>query len=577
MSDIFEREDVAFQTDDREYIDFFPPQYRIGRTKYIVITGGVMSGVGKGVFTASLAHLLKHRGFSVTTIKMDGYLNIDAGTLNPYRHGETFVLADGTECDMDLGTYERFLDEDLDSRNYITSGKVYSLILRKEREGKYLGRDVLVIPHVTGEIKYMVRDRAKSGPFDIVLLEIGGTVGDIENLHFIEAARELMHDEGRDNVMFVHVTMVPYSEATGEQKSKPTQHSVKALQELGVQPDVIVCRSKQPIQEKVRQKISLYCNIPANHVISSPEIDNIYALPDILDRQSLAEIVTHRLALSMPYRSEGKRRPPLAPYLGPRPQRRVRVALVGKYSTMRDSYVSIVNALLHCEPALDVKVEIAYLDTTPQDDPQTPLEPIDGFDGIIIPGGYGKRGTEGMIRYIQYAREHSVPLLGLCFGFQLAVMEFARHACGIEDATSTEFDAKAKNPIIALMSEQRLESAFGATQRLGDHEVTIKPGTIAHSLYGTDKTKERFRHRREFNLAYRERLEQAGLVFSGYTPDEKIMQILELPGHPFFLATQFHPEWKSRPLSPHPLYLGFVRACIARSEARLDGVAGASR
>jgi len=567
MSDIFEREDVATRTDDREYIDFFPPGYRIGRTKYIVITGGVMSGVGKGVLTASLAHLLKHRGFSVTAIKMDGYLNVDAGTLNPYRHGETFVLSDGTECDMDLGTYERFLDENLDSRNYITSGKVYSMILRKEREGQYLGRDVLVIPHVTGEVKYMIRDRAKSGPYDIVLMEIGGTVGDIENLHFIEAARELIHDEGRDNVMFVHVTMVPYSEATGEQKSKPTQHSVKQLQEVGVQPDVIVCRSQREIQEKVRQKISLYCNIPPNHVISSPQIDNIYALPDLLDRQGLADIATLRLALSMPYRAEVRRRPALAPYLRPASGRCVKVAIAGKYSTMRDSYVSIVNALLHCEPALDLKVKISYLDTTAQDDPSAPLEPTEEFDGIIIPGGYGKRGTEGMIRYIRHARENGIPLFGLCFGFQLAVMEFAR-SIGITGATSTEFDPKAAHPIIALMSEQQLESAFGGTQRLGGHEVWIKRGSIAHALYGVDKVVERFRHRREFNLSYRKKLEDADLVFSGYTPDEKIMQILELPGHPFFLATQFHPEWTSRPLAPHPLYRGFVKACAARAETR---------
>ncbi len=562
MKDL-DREEISLQTDDSEYLDFFPPHYRIGRSKYIIVTGGVMSGVGKGVFTASLSHLLQHAGFSVTTMKIDGYLNLDAGTLNPYRHGETFVLDDGTECDLDLGTYERFLDTTLNSFNYMTSGKIYSRILAKERRGEYLGRDVQIVPHVTGEIKDLIRQKAKEAPYDIILVEIGGTVGDIENLHFIEATRELMMDEGRENIMFAHVTMVPWSEASGEQKSKPTQHSVKKLLEMGIQPDIIVCRSKEPLQRKVREKISLYCNVPIDQVISSPDTDSIYTLPHLLDQQNLTTIATSRLRLNMPYPSKESAQSLFAPFVHHNKRRSpvLNIAVTGKYSSMRDSYISITKALEHAEPWEQIRVNLEFIDTTDFDhDEQLTVDVLRDVHGIIVPGGYGLRGTDGMIRCIQYARKHQIPYLGLCLGFQLAAIEFARHVCGLEKAASTEFDPDTPEPLISLQPDQEEISDLGGTQRLGGHDVLLKPGTRVHRIYGKDVVHERFRHRYELNTTYKEALEEAGMVFCGMTPDRRIMQILDLPAHPFFMATQFHPEWLSRPNRPHPLFHEFVRA-----------------
>jgi CTP synthase len=561
----FDREEISTRSDDSEYLDFFPPHYRIGRTKYIIVTGGVMSGVGKGVFTASLSSLLQHSGFSVTTIKIDGYLNLDAGTLNPYRHGETFVLDDGTECDLDLGTYERFLDTTLNSLNYMTSGKIYSLILAKERRGEYLGRDVQIVPHVTGEIKYLMRQKAQEGPYDMVLVEIGGTVGDIENLHFLEAAREMMIDEGRDNIMFAHVTMVPWSETTGEQKSKPTQHSVKKLLEVGIQPDIMVCRSQQALQRKVCEKIGLHCNVPLDQVISSPDTESIYTLPYLFQKQHLTEIVTRRLHLNMPYPSGDEDTIPFADFVAhvQRKNRQVNIAVTGKYSSMRDSYISITNALAHTEPTQQIKINMHFIDTTEFDDKaQTIQNALKEMDGIIVPGGYGVRGTEGMIRCIQYARERQVPYLGLCLGFQLATVEFARNVCNLEKAASTEFNVETPEPVISLLPEQESISEMGGTQRLGGHDVKLQPGSKVHEIYGTDTVRERFRHRYEFNNLYKDILEEAGMVFSGTTPDQHIMQILEYPHHPFFVATQFHPEWLSRPHKPHPLISAFVRAVV---------------
>jgi CTP synthase len=558
----FDREAISVRTDESEYLDFFPPHYRIGRTKYIIVTGGVMSGVGKGVFTASLSHLLQHAGFSVSTMKIDGYLNLDAGTLNPYRHGETFVLDDGTECDLDLGTYERFLDTTLNSYNYMTSGKIYSRILAKERRGEYLGRDVQIVPHVTGEIKYLIRQKAQEGPYDMVLVEVGGTVGDIENLHFIEATREIMMDEGRDNIMFAHVTMVPWSDATGEQKSKPTQHSVKKLLEMGIQPDIIVCRSKHSLQHKVREKISLHCNVPIEHVVSSPDTDSIYTLPALFQQQDLNTIVTSRLRLNLPYPAAEGPQIPFADFVHHNKRRSpvLNIVVTGKYSSMRDSYISITNALEHTEPREEVRIDLRFLDTTDYDTGDRPVaEALEGVHGVIVPGGYGLRGTEGMIRFVQYVREHQIPYLGLCLGFQIAAIEFARHLCGLEKATSTEFDPHTPEPLISLQPEQEAISELGGTQRLGGHDVLLKPGTRVHRIYGKDVIHERFRHRYELNNTYREKLEEAGLAFCGTTPDHRIVQILDYPPHPFYIATQFHPEWLSRPNRPHPLFLEFVR------------------
>jgi CTP synthase len=559
----FDREEISLRTDDSEYLDFFPPHYRIGRTKYIIVTGGVMSGVGKGVFIASLSHLLQHLGFSVSTMKIDGYLNLDAGTLNPYRHGETFVLDDGTECDLDLGNYERFLDTTLNSFNYMTSGKIYSRILAKERRGEYLGRDVQIVPHVTGEIKYLIRQKAHEGPYDMVLVEIGGTVGDIENLHFIEAVREIMIDEGRDNIMFAHVTVVPWADASGEQKSKPTQHSVKKLLEMGIQPDIIACRSKHSLQRKVREKISLYCNVPIDQVISNPDTDSIYTLPYLFQQQHLAEITTSRLRLNMPYPAKESSRIPFAPFVQhiKRHSPTLTIAITGKYSSMRDSYISITNALEHIEPSEQVRINLQFIDTTDFDNSTASIhKALDDVHGIIVPGGYGLRGTEGMMRFIQHAREQEIPYLGLCLGFQLAAIEFARHVCGLEKATSTEFDPQTPEPLISLLPEQEDISNLGGTQRLGGHDVLLTPGTRVHKIYGKDVIHERFRHRYELNNTYKEALEDAGMVFCGMTPDRRIMQILDYPAHPFYIATQFHPEWLSRPQRPHPLFHEFVRA-----------------
>ncbi len=550
---------ARLKSDEHEYIDFFPPGYEIGRTKYIIITGGVMSGVGKGVFNASLSHLLQVYGYTVSPIKIDGYLNQDAGTLNPYRHGEVFVLDDGTECDMDLGTYERFLDTDLNRKNYITSGQVYALIIEKERRGDYLGRDVLVIPHVTGEIKYLLRGKAMEKPYDIILVEIGGTIGDIENLHFVEAARQMAYEEGKRNFMFVHLTPVLYSEASGEQKSKPTQHSVKRLLEIGVQPDLIVCRSKEKLRRGVKEKISLYCNIPVENVISSPQMSSIYTLPQFLDEQNVIGITTD--ILSLPKREEPKDKP-FSRYVNYMScsHRKIPIAITGKYTTVKDSYISITNALEHVEPFEDIEVDIKWIDTSNVEDEDI-ADQMEGIKGLIVPGGFGVRGAEGKIKFINYARVHNLPYLGLCYGFQLAVVEFVRNVCGIKDACSTELDPDTTCPVIYLLPAQRDVAGMGGSMRLGGHDVSVKEGTLAHKLYDSRSlVRERFRHRYELNVDYQKMIEEKGVVFSGMTPDGKIMQILELPDHKFFIGTQFHPEYTSRPLHPHPFFWGFIRA-----------------
>lgn len=571
-----DEESLLAKVDETEYMEFFPDRYRIGRTKYIFITGGVMSGIGKGVFTASFAHLLKHYGLSVSAIKIDGYLNVDAGTLNPYRHGETFVLADGTECDMDLGTYERFIDQNLNAGNYLTSGKLYQIVIKKERHGEYLGRDVLVIPHVTGEIKHFLRTKAHEKPYDILLVEIGGTVGDIENVHFIEAARQMIHDEGKENVLFVQVTVLPYSESSGDQKTKPTQHSVKKLLELGIQPDVIVCRTRGPLQNRSREKISLYCNVPEEYVVSSPEVENIYTLPNILDEQNLAQIASRKFEMSLPYHSGGS--VPLLRYVRfvEEEHPTIKVAIAGKYSPNRDSYVSVVNALRHCEPEVGVNIEIKFIDTKLFDSAEDKLEKeVQGLNGIIIPGGYGRRGVEGMIRFIQYCRESGTPFLGLCFGFQLASVEFARNVGRLKEASSTEFEPDTRHPVICLLQEQKGKEEVGATQRLGNQVVKIVEGTLAHKLLGVTETIERFRHRWEFNPEYRALFEEHGILFSAFSEDWEIAQAFEYPSHRFYLASQFHPEFTSRPLKPHPFFVGFVKSALAHSCGEAHARSGA--
>jgi len=546
---------LRYMSDSSEFVNFFPEGYEIGRTKYIIVSGGVMSTVGKGVFAGSLAHLLTLRGYTVAPVKLEGYLNVDSGTLNPFRHGEVFVLADGAETDLDLGNYERFIDQDLTGDHFITAGKVYWSVLKKEREGGYSGRDVLVIPHLTGEIKFLLRKLAVKKHFDFVIVEIGGTIGDYENVFFVEAVRQLRYDEGRENVIFCHVTPVLYSDASSELKSKPTQHSVRTLQGLGIQPDMIVARSKYPYTTRIIEKISVYCNVPVDQVFKSPNVDSIYHLPSILEKQNIIEKIVELVRL------EPKPKParlPLESYRQDTSGDEITVAIVGKYVANADAYLSILMALEHVAVKLGMhlKVELVNSEDVAEDfQILGSLKP----NAIIIPGGFGSRGVDGKIKAARYAREQRVPTLGLCLGFQVGLIEIARNLCGWTNANSTEFDPKTEHPIIYLLPNQRsLELLVGGTMRLGAHQVRIVKGTRTHTLYGGSRVTERFRHRYEFNQAYKCILEEQGVVFSGTTPDGSIMQIFELRNQPYYIGTQFHPEYQSRPRKPHPLFLGLL-------------------
>ena len=558
-------------SDNSEFVDFYPPDYTVGKTKYIFVTGGVMSGIGKGVFTSSLAHLLKIYGYSVSIVKMEGYLNIDSGTLNPLRHGEVFVLDDGTECDLDLGSYERFLDQNMDKDNFITSGRIYSLMLSKERQGRYLGRDVLVIPHLTGEIKLLWRSKALRDHIDFLLIEIGGTIGDYENMNFVEAARQMRHEEGRNNIIFCHVTQVLYSESSQELKSKPTQHSVKMLMQQGIQPDIIVARSDRKLTTRLKEKVSLYCNVPINQVIEDPDVDSAYVLPSILDREERIIDMILRLCMYSDSDIRRKRRQyPLEKYAErlrlARRNNNVLVSIVGKYVANVDSYISIDTALEHAGTMLKTGVSPKYVDSS-----NLRNQDLRESDAIIVPGGFGKRGIDGKLKAISYARTKSVPFLGLCLGFQLAVIEVSRNLCGMDGANTTEFDPSTNWPVIYLLPTQQNIMELGGTMRLGKHKVLVKERTTAYKLYQKKTVEERFRHRYEFNRQFEEDLEKCGVVFSGMTIDGEIYQILELQDHPFFICTQFHPEFLSRPLRPHPLFLGLVNAAL-RHKSKTFGI-----
>jgi len=523
--------------------------------KYIFITGGVVSGLGKGITSSSIGLLMKARGFKTTNIKIDPYLNYDAGTMNPYQHGEVFVLDDGGEVDLDLGNYERFLDTSLTFDHNITTGKVYSAVIEKERRGDYLGATVQVIPHITNEIKERIRKIAKN--YEVVIVEIGGTVGDIESMPFLEAARQMQLEEGRDNVAFVHVTYVPKLKAVGEQKTKPTQHSVKELRSLGIQPDAIIARSEDPLEEGARKKISLFTNVPEEAVISAYDVEDTYEVPLLLEREGLGGYLTKRLNLD-------DRKPDLKAwqeivekYKGL--DRTVEIAIVGKYVKLADSYLSIKEALKHSSVVNDVKVKIRWVEA--EDVEREGVKLLEGVDGIIVPGGFGARGTEGKMMAIRYARENNIPFLGICFGFQLTVVEFARNVLGFKDAHSTEINPNTPYPVVDLLPEQREIKKLGGTMRLGAYPVKIKPNTLAHKVYGSEVIYERHRHRWEVNPEFVEQFESAGLVFSGVAcDDERRMEILELPTHKYFIATQFHPEFKSRPMKPAPVFKGLVKA-----------------
>ena len=541
-------------------------------TKFIFVTGGVMSGLGKGVVTSSLGKLLKAKGFSVTAIKIDPYLNCDAGTMNPFEHGEVFVLDDGTEVDLDLGNYERFLDVDLCGKDNITTGKVYKNVIEKERAGEYLGKTVQIIPHITDEINRRIWDVADDTGVDIVLIELGGTVGDIESMPFLEAVRQLHMDVGEDdnNSIFIHTTLIPVLDVVGEQKTKPTQHSVKALREIGIEPDIIVGRSEERLEESTKKKIALFCDVPEEAVISSPNANNIYRVPLILDKEGLTDCVTERLGLkkidskdSSELKME-KWKKFLTDFENPTSE--INIALVGKYTELEDAYVSHEQALNHCRAETRTKINIKYLESEDLEPKEKAEELLGKVDGILIPGGFGDRGIEGKINAINYARVNELPILSICLGFQLSVVEFARNVLGYEDAHSYEFNEKTSHPVIDLLPMQRGIDKMGGTMRLGGEKIIIEEETLAHDIYQKTEMIERHRHRFEVNLDYKDELESEGLIFSAYSPNGKRMEMLELEDHPFFVGTQFHPEFLSRPMKPAPVFSRFVETMIDEKE-----------
>ncbi len=532
----------------------------MARTKYIFVTGGVLSSVGKGITTASIGLLMKARGYTVTAIKIDPYINVDAGTMNPYMHGEVFVTEDGGETDLDLGHYERFLNVNLSKKNNITTGQVYLAVIERERRGDYLGQTVQVIPHITNEIKRRIREVAEETGADIVLVEVGGTVGDIEGLPFLEAIRQMRIEEGYENTMFIHVALVPVLSTTGEQKTKPVQHSVQELRRIGIQPDAIVARSVKPLEEEARNKIALYANLPPEAVFSNPDVQVIYEVPLILEEQGLGRYIEKRLGLE-----------PSKPDLDSwrefvrkvkEASKTVRVAMVGKYTKLKDSYLSIIEALRHAGAELGVKPVLNWYEATEIErgrlDPQRIVEEN---DAVIVLPGFGARGVEGKIAAIRAARESRKPFLGICFGMQLAVVEFARNVVGLEDAHSTEIDPHTPHPVIDLLETQRGIKYLGGTMRLGAYPIRLKPGTLVHRLYGRDVVAERHRHRYEVNPKYVDKLEAAGLRVSGVSFDGRV-EFIELPDHPFYLGSQPHPEFKSRPMNPSPPFLGLLEAAL---------------
>ena len=535
-------------------------------TKYIFVTGGVVSGLGKGITAASLGRLLKARGLKVAAQKLDPYINVDPGTMSPYQHGEVYVTEDGAETDLDLGHYERFIDEDLNKYSNLTTGKVYWNVLNKERRGEYLGSTVQVIPHITNEIKEFVYSVGRKTGADVVITEIGGTIGDIESQPFIEAVRQISLEIGRENSLFIHVTLVPYLHGSEEHKSKPTQHSVKELQVMGINPNIIVLRCDQPLEESIFQKIALFCNVKPDCVIENITLPDLYEAPLMLERSRFSEVVCRELGLSVP-------EPDLAEWtemverINAAGSRRVEIGLVGKYVGLHDAYLSVAEALRHAGFHLGAHIDIRWIDSE-EITQDTAEEMLSGLDGILVPGGFGSRGIEGMILAAQYARENGLPYFGICLGMQIAVIEFARNAVGIAGANSGEFDEQCAHKVIDFMPGQSDDIDKGGTLRLGACPCVITPGTTMERCYGRREISERHRHRYEFNNDYREALSDAGLTLSGMSPDGRLVETVELSGRPFFVGVQYHPEFKSRPNRPHPLFLGFIEAAIGTSEGR---------
>ncbi len=537
-------------------------------TKYIFVTGGVVSSLGKGIAAASLGRLLVERGLSVTMMKFDPYINVDPGTMSPYQHGEVYVTDDGAETDLDLGHYERFIDRSLSQQNNVTTGRIYQTVISKERRGEYNGGTVQVIPHITDEIKHALR-RGAMGE-DVVLVEIGGTVGDIESLPFLEAIRQFRQDVGREHALFVHLTLVPWIAAAGELKTKPTQHSVRDLMQVGIQPDLLICRSERPLGSEIKRKIAQFCNVDFSAVIASPDVASIYELPLRFSEQGFDREVCARLGIETPDPDLGKWRSMVDRIL--KPSIRVRIAVVGKYTALHDAYKSVSEALLHGGIPHHAGVDITWIDSDEFESAEAAARLLSGFDGLLVPGGFGDRGIEGMITAIEHARTHQMPFFGICLGLQVAIIEFARHVAGMSTTTSTEFEPHCPDPVIALMASQRDVKDLGGTMRLGTYAARLREGSKVAEAYGTTEISERHRHRWEVNNAYRHVLAEFGMRLSGLSPDGSLVEMIELPDHPYFVGCQFHPELKSRPTRPHPLFAAFIGAAVARAHPDPDVV-----
>jgi len=534
------------------------------RTKFIFVTGGVVSSIGKGLAAASMGALMEARGLRVINLKLDPYINVDPGTMSPYQHGEVFVTDDGAETDLDLGHYERFTSATMSRANNFTTGRIYDAVISKERRGEYLGATIQVIPHITDEIRARVRDATRKA--DVAIVEVGGTVGDIESLPFLEAIRQMRVELGPENAMSVHVTLVPHIKAAGEMKTKPTQHSVKELLGLGIQPEMLICRSETSLPQTLRQKIAHFCNVPVNAVIAAPDVRVIYELPLVLHDQGLDSYIAERLNI-------WSREPDLSVWrkvseiTTNEKRETVSIAVVGKYVHLRDSYKSLHEALVHGGIAHEVRVQLTYIDSENLEEANLE-EQLGAHDAILVPGGFGDRGTEGKIRAIEHARTTGMPFFGICLGMQMAVVEYGRHVCGLEGANSAEFDPDAPYLLVDLMPDQRGVKDKGATMRLGAYPCVLEEGSVASKVYGTREISERHRHRYEVNNAHREVLQEKGLVLSGLSPDERLVEMVELPDHPYFVACQFHPEFKSKPHKPHPLFKHFVKAALDHRRSR---------
>lgn len=537
----------------------------MANTKYIFVTGGVVSGLGKGITAASLGRLLKARGYKVTMQKFDPYINMDPGTMSPYQHGEVFVTDDGAETDLDLGHYERFIDENLSVNSNVTTGKIYWSVITKERRGDYEGRTVQVIPHITNEIKDRVYRVAKTQDTDIVITEIGGTVGDIESTPFLEAIRQVQQEVGKENCLYIHLTLVPYISTSGEQKTKPTQHSVKELLSLGIQPDVLVLRTEKPLEEGLADKIALFCNVPKDCVIENLDLDTLYEVPLALEEEGLAKVVCKRLGIE-------DKKPDLKDWtdmvnvvkdLMKNKKDEVKISLVGKYVSLHDAYISIVESLKHGGIANHVNVNINWVDSEKVTE-KNAAKMLKDSDGILVPGGFGDRGIEGKIIAAQYARENNIPYFGICLGMQIAVIEYARNVLGYKDAHSAELNPETTHPVIDLMPEQRDVEDLGGTMRLGMYPCKLTEGSLSKEIYGTDLIYERHRHRYEFNNYYRNEITEKGMLIAGQSPNEKLVEMVEIPNHPWYVGVQFHPEFKSRPNRSHPLFASFIKAAVTK-------------